>query len=68
MIPLESIIQKRINEPTRGVTINGSNEKNTKNPFNCRLTAFTARAIINPNRITRGVTTKVNVSVNPMAL
>ena len=44
-------------QPSLITTIIGSNEKNTISPLRCRCSELTASAIINPNNITKGVTT-----------
>ena len=54
--------------PINWVTTKGSNEKKITSPFSLELIVFTVIAIKKPNIITKGVTTKVNGSVNPIAL
>ena len=49
IIPLESIIQNRINEPTRGVTIIGNNEKKTKSQDEMDVDPHQADKFLNEN-------------------
>ena len=67
-MPLLSIIQNNTRAPIKGVITNGNKEKKITRPLIFECIAFTARAMSNPRITTKGVTKKVKVIVNPIAL
>ena len=58
-IPSASIIQNKISDPIKGVTIIGNREKKIVGPFTQLARELTPKAIKKPKIITNGVTTKV---------
>jgi len=58
-MPCASIIQNRINDPMRGVTIIGKSDKKIVGPLRTGVRRFTPSAINKPRIITNGVTMNV---------